>query len=134
MTAPLDIAVVIVGFNSREYVKACLSSLARAEWGGYSRGIVYVDNGSVDGSVDMVCAEFPEVTVRANRRNLGFCAACNQGVALVESRYVYLLNNDTVALADSATLLAEFLDRTPAAAAPPAICCRQEPAAAANRS
>jgi GT2 family glycosyltransferase len=76
-----------------------------------------VDNGSVDGSVDAVRAEFPAAIILANPHNAGFCAACNLGVAALESRYVYLLNNDTVALANSIAPLVDFLDRTPAAGA-----------------
>jgi hypothetical protein len=98
-------------------LQGCLSSLAGAEWNGYSHQIVYVDNASSDGSVDMVRSDFPQVTVIVNRHNAGFCAACNQGVASVDSRYVYLLNIDTVLFPDSLRLLAEFLDQTPGAAA-----------------
>jgi N-acetylglucosaminyl-diphospho-decaprenol L-rhamnosyltransferase len=111
----IDIAVVIVGFSSRDYVRRCLTSLAAAEWGGFSHQIVYVDNASTDGSVEMVRTEFPSVQVIANRRNVGFSAACNRGAATVDSRYVYLLNNDTVLFLDSVRLLAEFLERTPSA-------------------
>jgi GT2 family glycosyltransferase len=117
MTAPLDIAVVVVGINSRDYVTRCLASARCAEWGAYSHAIVYVDNGSSDGSVEMVRADFPETVVVANERNVGFCQACNQAVAAVDSRYIYLLNNDTVVLTESIRLLVEHLDRTPHAAA-----------------
>jgi N-acetylglucosaminyl-diphospho-decaprenol L-rhamnosyltransferase len=112
-----DIAVIIVGFNSREYLHGCLASLRDAEWTGYSHKIVYVDNASSDGSPEMVRAQFPEVIVIDNLQNLGFCAACNQGVACTDSRYVYLLNIDTVLFPDSLRLLAEFLDRTAGAGA-----------------
>lgn len=117
MSGQSDIAVIIVGINSREYLHGCLASLHRAEWNGYRHKIVYVDNASSDGSVEMVRAQFPEVIVLSNQQNVGFCAACNQGVACVDSRYVYLLNNDTVLFPDSLWLLAEFLDHTPGAGA-----------------
>ncbi|HLI84348.1 MAG TPA: glycosyltransferase family 2 protein [Bryobacteraceae bacterium] len=112
----IDIGVVIVGFNSREYARRCLGSLAAAAWGGFSHRVVYVDNASVDGSVEMVRREFPEVQAIANGRNVGFSAACNQGAAAAAgSRYIYLLNNDTIAFPDSVRRLAEFLERTPSA-------------------
>ena len=117
MNTPLDIVVIVVGINSRECVRRCLASLGCTEWGAYSHAIVYVDNASADGSVEMVRDEFPETVVLANAHNVGFCGACNQGVASVESRYIYLLNNDTVVLPESVVLLAEYLDRTPDAAA-----------------
>jgi len=112
-----DIAVILVGINSRAYLQECLASLDRVEWGGYSHRVVYVDNASSDGSVAMVRDDFPGVKILANERNAGFCAACNQGAALVESRYIYLLNNDTILFPNSIRLLAEFLERRPDAAA-----------------
>lgn len=113
----VDIAIVVVGINSRRHVRECLTSLAGAEWRGYSHQIIYADNASSDGSVEMVQSEFPAVQVIRNEENHGFCHACNQGAAAVRSRYVYLLNNDTVVFPESVLLLAEFLDRTPHAGA-----------------
>jgi N-acetylglucosaminyl-diphospho-decaprenol L-rhamnosyltransferase len=117
VTGRPDIAVVIVGINSREYVRGCLESLAQADWRGYSHKIVYVDNASTDGSVPMVRQQFPDVDILANNHNAGFCGACNQAVEHADSRYVYLLNNDTVLFPDSLWPLAKFLDSMPQAAA-----------------
>lgn len=117
MSARADIAVVIVGFNSRRYLAKCLSSLQAADWAGYSHTVVYVDNASVDGSLDFVQQEFPAAVAIANAQNVGFCAACNQGAAAVDSRYVYLLNSDAYAMRDSIVPLAAFLDGHPSAGA-----------------
>ena len=116
MTSQVDVAVVVVGFNSRTYVADCLRSVSHIDWKQYSHETVYVDNASSDGSVDFVRHAFPDVTVLANAENVGFCGACNQGAALLHSRYVYLLNNDTVVFPDSIPLLLDFLERTPGAA------------------
>lgn len=112
-----DIVAIIVGINSRDYVRGCLSSLRSADWGTYTHSVIYVDNASSDGSVEIVRAEFPEVIVIANQGNVGFCAACNQGAASVESRYIYLLNIDTILFPDSLLLLADFLEGAPRAGA-----------------
>ena len=117
MCADTHIAVVLVGFNSRDYLADCLSSLHRAEWRGYSRTVIYVDNASSDGSVAMVRQRWPAVRVIDNASNVGFSNACNQGVAASDSQYIYLLNVDTVVFSDSIWRLAKFLDETPAAAA-----------------
>jgi len=112
-----DVSVILVGINSREYLSVCLRSLEQTEWHGYTHETVYVDNASADGSVEMVRSEFPGVRVIVNSSNLGFCAACNQAAELSNSRYLYLLNNDTKLYPDSIPLLVEFLDRTPRAVA-----------------
>jgi N-acetylglucosaminyl-diphospho-decaprenol L-rhamnosyltransferase len=117
MNARKDIGVVLVGINSEPYLAECLKSIFQTDWRGYSYEIVYVDNASSDGSVAMVRSDFPSVKVLVNSHNQGFCKACNQGAAVSDSRYIYLLNNDTVLFRDSVPLLAEFLDRTPTAAA-----------------
>lgn len=117
MTARTDITIVLVGFNSRAYLQPCLESLRRTDWAGYSHGVVYVDNGSADGSVQMVREKWPNAAVIANTCNIGFCNACNQAAASTDSRYIYLLNVDTLLLRHSVSTLAKFLDGTPRAAA-----------------
>src|ERR1700731_1848330 len=117
MMAPADIALGLGGFNSRPYLSECLRSLGLTDWRGRSHQVVYVDNGSSDGSMEMMRELWPQVTIIANDSNVGFCNACNQGVAATDSRYIYLLNVDALLFTDSVTLLAEFLDRTPRAAA-----------------
>ncbi len=112
-----DIAVVLVGCNSRVYLQQCLRSLFPSEDGRYRTEVVYVDNASADGTVEMVRDEFPTVQIIVNATNAGFCRACNQGVEQTKSRYIYLLNNDTVLFSDTIPKLAEFLDRTPSAGA-----------------
>lgn len=117
MNSRVDVAIVLVGYNSGPYLSQCLESLRLTEWRGRSHLVVYVDNGSGDGSVEIMRELWPEGTIIVNNRNVGFCKACNQGVAASDSRYIYLLNIDTLLFPDSVTLLAEFLDRTPRAAA-----------------
>ena len=117
MTDRIDVCVVLVGINSRAYLAECLKSLSGTRWGPYSHEVVYVDNASSDGSVEMVRRLYPEIRVLVNARNEGFCKACNQGAAVSNSRYIYLLNNDTVLFPDSVPLLVSFLDSTPEAAA-----------------
>jgi GT2 family glycosyltransferase len=87
------ISVVIVNWNRRELLRACLESL-RAQQGVAFETIV-VDNGSADGSAE-VAAQFGAKIIR-NSENRGFCAANNQGIALARGEYVALLNNDAEA-------------------------------------
>lgn len=95
------ISVVIVNWNRRDLLRACLRSLANQD---VERpfDVIVVDNGSTDGSADMALAEFSRerayrLQLIRNRDNCGFCAANNQGFAVSDSEFVALLNNDAEA-------------------------------------
>lgn len=113
MNNPCDIGIVIVGMNTRDYVKNCLVSLSETQWGSYTHQIVYVDNASHDDTVHVVRQEFPEVLILENKENVGFCRAANQGSAAVRARYLLHLNNDTLVYPTSLPQLANFLDEHP---------------------
>ena len=93
--APL-LSVVIVNWNVRDLLGACLRSL-RADLllpaGGYE--VLVVDNASADDSVAMLRAEFPDVHLIASPVNLGFGAGCNAAYARTRGEFVLLLNPDT---------------------------------------
>ncbi len=101
MSAPEtpEISVVVLNWNRRELLAACLRSLARQR--GVSFEVVLVDNGSEDGSVEMVEREFAAcpfpLRLIKNNENRGFCAANNQGIAAARGAFVALLNNDAEA-------------------------------------
>lgn len=91
----MDLSIVVISYNTRDLLLACLQSVRDRTMGvGYE--IIVVDNASRDGSVDAVRARFPHVTVIANAENDGFAKACNQAAAVSSGRYLLLLNSDTV--------------------------------------
>lgn len=106
-----DIAIILVGMNTRSYVENCLRAIAATEWGNYSHTIVYVDNASHDDTLEIVSRDFSQVKIIANKDNLGFCRAANQGSSEVSARYLLHLNNDTLVYPDSIPLIARFLDQ-----------------------
>jgi GT2 family glycosyltransferase len=85
-------------------------------WREYPAAVVVADNGSVDGSVEMVRQEFPKTTLMVNRDNPGYGAALNAAVAQCSSDYVLLLNSDTVLRPGALRILTARLDRYPRAA------------------
>ena len=89
-----DITIVIPNLNGMRWLEGCLGSLRKQTDRDFET--ILIDNGSDDGSVDFVRESFPEVKVRAYHRNTGFCRAVNAGIRMSRSRYVLLLNNDTV--------------------------------------
>jgi hypothetical protein len=90
---------VVANWNRKELLRACLDSLARQSHGSFE--VVVVDNGSTDGSPELIeeIAKSYPVPLRliANAANLGFCAANNQGIFSTDSELVALLNNDAEA-------------------------------------
>lgn len=96
----IDVAVVIVSWNVRDYLANCLRSVY-AELGrlGLSGEVWVVDNASTDGTVALLEDVFPHVHLIANRDNPGFGAANNQGMQAAseyQPRYYFLLNPDTL--------------------------------------
>jgi GT2 family glycosyltransferase len=110
-----DIAIVLVGMNTRKFVKDCLDSIAQTDWQGYSHEIIYVDNASKDDSVEMLRRDYPYVNAIANESNVGFTKAANQAARAANSRYHLQINNDTLVYPDSIPQLARFLDEHPQA-------------------
>jgi GT2 family glycosyltransferase len=88
------VSVVVVNWNRKELLRACLASLARQT--GVESETIVVDNGSTDGSADLAAGEFGARVIR-NSRNRGFCAANNQGIAAARGEFIALLNNDAEA-------------------------------------
>jgi len=87
-----DLSVSIVNTNSRELLLACLESLR-----GTNAELVVLDNASEDGSAEAVRERFPDVRVIAQDFRAGFGANHNTVIRATDSRYVYVLNEDTTA-------------------------------------
>ncbi len=85
-----QLSIIIVSWNVRELLRACLAALP------CESEIIVVDNASSDGSAAMVAAEFPQVRLLANRQNRGFTGGNNDGLRLATRPFVFFLNPDTV--------------------------------------
>ena len=112
----LDVTIVIVSFNTREILRRCLQSVLEHS-GEMAYEIIVVDNASGDQSAAMVAAEFPQVRLIANPRNLMFAAASNQGMAVAAGRHLLLLNSAAFLRAGALVTLVRSLDARPRAAA-----------------
>jgi GT2 family glycosyltransferase len=111
-----DLTIVIVNWNTRDLLGACLASL-EAGLAGLVAETIVVDNGSADGSVAYVRREFPWVELVDAGCNLGFTAANNLVLRRARGAAVLLLNPDTVCRPGSLATLHAFLMSTPRAGA-----------------
>ena len=107
----MRLSVVTVNWNSREDLAACLTSLTIQSHRDLE--VFVVDNGSEDGSVEMVREQFPQFTLLSQATNLGFAEACNIGIAHSSGPWIALLNNDAVADPDWAEKLVSAAERVP---------------------
>ncbi len=122
--SPVDLAVIIVNYNTSALLRDCLRSVFASS--GLKLAVCVVDNASSDDSVAMVRDQFPQVHLIANRENVGYPAANNQGLRWfgfgpsAEARddvspFALLLNPDTVLPPDALARMLAFMAAHPTA-------------------
>jgi len=87
------ISIIIVNWNTKDYLIKCLKSLVRIR-GGSSQEVIIIDNASQDESVRAVRESFPQFILIENPKNLGFAKAVNKGLKIAKGEYILLLNPD----------------------------------------
>lgn len=92
-----EVTIIIPNYNGKKFINECLESILKQEDAPRYRVLV-VDNGSNDGSREVVAEKFPQVILIALPSNTGFCHAVNVGIQASDTPYVILLNNDTKTL------------------------------------
>lgn len=108
---PLDFSVIIVNYNTSDFLARCLDSIGRPA--SFRVEVIVVDNDSQDDSVDMVKQHFPWVKLIAEKQNLGFARANNQALKLCKGRFVFFLNPDTKLDKECFVAMAKFMDAHP---------------------
>lgn len=123
----MDLSILIVNWNTRDYTTECLQSLAatadRVELnpGGrsallfdrYRAEVFVVDNASQDGSVSLIREQFPWAQLIENQQNVGFAPANNQAYQLSRGRYALLLNSDTRVHPQAMRVLLDYMEAHP---------------------
>lgn len=112
----LELSVIIVNYNVKHFLEQCLHSVRQALLK-TSGEVIVIDNCSTDNSLSYLQPLFPEVRFVANKENLGFARACNQGLQMSTGRFVLFLNPDTIVPEDSFTTAIRFMDEHPEAGA-----------------
>jgi GT2 family glycosyltransferase len=107
---PVRLSIVIVNYNTREDLRACLTAVYTCE---PRPEIIVVDNGSTDGSAAMVSQQFPDVVLLVPGHNLWFTGGNNLGIAVAHGDYVLLLNPDTLPTPTALLKLVAYADLHP---------------------
>lgn len=110
-----SLAIIIVSYNTRADLDACLRSLAAAP-PRIPHDVVVVDNGSTDGSPDLIRGTWPQVRLIEAGGNLGFSRANNLGIRATRSDLLLLLNSDTLVPAGAIDTLIDGLRQHPGTA------------------
>lgn len=113
---PVELSVIVISWNTCEMTRLCLDSIAPAV-GSLPYEVILVDNGSRDGSVEMVRSLFLDVRIIENEENLGFSKAVNQGIKVAIGRKLVLLNTDATVPRGSLEILSRYLDNNAKVAA-----------------
>lgn len=114
----IKLSIIIVSWNTKKLLRQCLESLQEGCGGGGGCEVIVVDNGSTDGSREMVRKYQIQNTkykihLIENQSNLGFAKGNNQGIKEAGGEYVMLLNTDTIVKEGAIKKLVEFLDSQP---------------------
>ena len=118
---PPDLSIVIVNYNTCDYLRACLTSID-AQKGDLQVEVVVVDNASQDGSAAMLRAEFPRVRLIEPGVNTWFTGGNNLGVSHAQGEYALLLNSDTLIQPNMLQTMIAYLHAHPKVAA---LTCQQ---------
>ncbi len=108
----MDISVIIVNYNVRQFLENALTSLYRA-LDGLSSEVFVVDNASDDGSPEMVRSKFPGVLLIENKENVGFARANNIALRRARGDYLLIINPDTIVQEDTLPVMVRLMRENP---------------------
>jgi GT2 family glycosyltransferase len=107
-----DVAIVIVAYNSADFIGECLESVF-SQRDHVTQQVIVVDNASKDHTVEYIREKFPQVELLVPGKNLGFAAGVNLGASHADAEFVLLLNPDTVILNHAVDQIVDFARKNP---------------------
>lgn len=109
----VDVSIVIVNYNVKDFLYQCLQSIRQADYKGLEVEVIVVDNNSHDGSIEFLEQAFPLVKYISLEENIGFGRANNIGIEQANGKYILLLNPDTIVSEDTISVMFEYMERNP---------------------
>ncbi|MBL1280235.1 MAG: glycosyltransferase [Fluviicola sp.] len=105
-----QLSVIIVNYNVEYFLDQCLDSVKKAMKNS-SVEVIIVDNNSIDGSLQMLNDKYSNFHLIANKDNVGFSKANNQGIEIAKGKYVLLLNPDTIVEESTFEKVIDFMEK-----------------------
>jgi len=112
MESTTILSIIIVNWNTKDLLEQCLQAIV-LHIGDLHYEVVVVDNGSTDGSAQMVREYYPNVTLIENQENTGFAKANNQAIRLSSGRYILLLNSDAFLSPNATQRMIQIMEDDP---------------------
>ncbi len=109
MKKTVPVSIIIVNYNTKDFLKNCLNSVIE-QTHDIEYELLVSDNGSTDGSLQMLEEVFPQVRVIANGKNLGFGAANNRALDIAQGQYIFYLNSDTVLINNAVKIFFDYFE------------------------
>lgn len=109
-TSPL-VSIIVINFNGKKYLKDCFNSLLQGSYKNIE--IIFVDNGSSDGSLEFVSNNYKNIRIIDNKFNLGLAVASNRGAGVANGKHLFFYNNDTIADKELIADLVEAMKQDP---------------------
>ncbi len=124
----MKVSVVILNWNGKSLMREYLPNVVKHTLGAADVELVVADNGSQDGSLEFLAAEYPQIRLIDLGHNHGFAEGYNLALAQVDSEYAVLLNSDVEVTPNWLPVLIDYLDENPeVAACQPKIRSMREP-------
>lgn len=105
----MQLSIIILNYNVKYFCDVCLQSVLAATKN-LDAEVILVDNASIDGSIDWIAKQFPQVKRIVNNENTGFPKGNNIGVAQAKGEYVCILNPDTIVAEDTFVKALSFME------------------------
>lgn len=109
----MDLSIIILSYNTKNLVRDVLESILPQLGGKYQIEVIVSDNGSKDGTIEMLKTNYAQIKLIENNMNLGFSKGNNVAIRQTNSRYVMLLNSDTIVRLGALQTLIEKADSDP---------------------
>jgi len=106
----MKLSIVIVSYNTKKLLDNCLKSILANN---FNCQIIIVDNNSSDGSPAMIRKKYSQITLIANKKNVGFGRANNIGAKKAKGEIIFFLNSDTIVPCGTLKKLVKFFNDHP---------------------